>query len=106
MLGHSLGRRLTGLAAPVDLRAMDWDARAVELRTPTLLIHSVDDDYVPYGPSVSLAERNPEMVTYVPFRGARHTKEWNVDREKWERVVRSWLEPRLAPLAPQLTGGR
>jgi len=106
MLGHSLGRRLTGLAAPVDLRAMDWDARAVELRTPTLLIHSVDDDYVPYGPSASLAERNPEMVTFEPFRAARHTKEWNVDPEKWERLVRSWLEPRLAPLAPQLTGGR
>ncbi|MGW9412802.1 alpha/beta hydrolase family protein [Arthrobacter cupressi] len=106
MLGHSLGRRLTGLAAPLDLRAMDWDARAVELRTPTLLIHSVDDDYVPYGPSASLAERNPEMVTYVPFTAARHTKEWNVDREKWERLVRSWLEPRLAPLAPELTGGR
>ncbi|WP_115787409.1 alpha/beta hydrolase family protein [Arthrobacter silvisoli] len=106
MLGHSLGRRLTGLAAPLDLRTMDWDARAVELRTPTLLLHSVDDDYVPYGPSASLAERNPEMVTFEPFSKARHTKEWNVDREKWERLVRSWLEPRLAPLAPELTGGR
>ncbi len=106
MLGHSLGRRLTGLAAPVDLRAMDWDTRAVELRTPTLVIHSVDDEYVPYGPSASLAERNPEMVTFEPFRAARHTKEWNADPEKWERLVRSWLEPRLRPLAPQLTGGR
>ena len=46
-----LGRRLTGLAAPVDLKAMDWVSRAVELRTPTLIIHSVDDEYVPYGPS-------------------------------------------------------
>ncbi|OFI39030.1 lipase [Arthrobacter sp. SW1] len=106
MLGHSLGRRLTGLAAPVDLRVMDWDTRAVELRTPTLVIHSVDDEYVPYGPSASLAERNPEMVTFEPFRKARHTKEWNVDPEKWGRLVRSWLEPRLTPLAPQLTGSR
>lgn len=57
MLGHPLGRRLTGLAAPVDLKAMDWDARAVELRTPTLVIHSVDDEYVPYEPSASLAEK-------------------------------------------------
>ena len=99
MLGHSLGRRLTGLAAPVDLRAMDWDARAVELRTPTLLIHSVDDDYVPYGPSASLAERNPEMVTFEPFRAARHTKEWNVDPERWERQVSAWLRQQLAPRA-------
>lgn len=106
MLSHPLGRRLTGLSAPVNLRAMDWDSRAVELRTPTLVIHSVDDEYVPYEPSASLAERNPEMVTFEPFSTARHTKEWNVDPEKWERLVRSWLAPRLAPLAPQLKGQR
>lgn len=97
MLTHPLGRRLTGLAAPVDLKSMDWEARAVELRTPTLLIHSVDDDYVPFGPSATLAEKNPEMVTFVPFDGARHTKEWNVDPEKWERTVESWLQRLLAP---------
>ncbi|MEV7661881.1 alpha/beta fold hydrolase [Paenarthrobacter sp. NPDC089316] len=97
MLGHPLGRRLTGLAAPVDFKAMDWESRAVELRTPTLLIHSVDDDYVPFGPSASLAEKNPEMVTFEPFHGARHTKEWNVDPERWERLVRSWLQTQLAP---------
>jgi pimeloyl-ACP methyl ester carboxylesterase len=97
MLGHPLGRRLTGLSAPVDLKAMDWEARAVELRTPTLLIHSVDDDYVPYEPSASLAEKNPEMVTFEPFTGTRHTKEWNVDPERWERVVRAWLQRQLAP---------
>lgn len=97
MLGHPLGRRLTGLAAPVDLKAMDWDARAVELRTPTLVLHSVDDEYVPYEPSASLAEKNPDMVTFEPFEGARHTKEWNVDPQKWERLVRSWLAPHLTP---------
>ncbi|MFF1830625.1 alpha/beta hydrolase family protein [Paenarthrobacter sp. NPDC058040] len=97
MLSHPLGRRLTGLAAPVDLKAMDWEARAVELRTPTLVIHSVDDDYVPFEPSASLAEKNPEMVTFEPFHGARHTKEWNVDPGKWERLVTSWLQRQLAP---------
>lgn len=97
MLGHPLGRRLTGLAAPVNLKAMDWEARAVELRTPTLLIHSVDDEYVPFEPSASLAEKNPDMVTFEAFHGSRHTKEWNVDPEKWERMVRSWLLQQLAP---------
>ncbi len=97
MLGHALGRRLTGLAAPVDFKALDWEARAVELRTPTLIVHSVDDDYVPYGPSASVAAKNPEMVTFEPFHGARHTKEWNVDPEKWERVVSAWLRRQLVP---------
>ncbi|KRE85039.1 alpha/beta hydrolase family protein [Arthrobacter sp. Soil764] len=97
MLGHPLGRRLTGLSAPVDLKVMDWVSRAVELRTPTLIIHSVDDEYVPYGPSALLAERNPEMVTFETFRHARHTKEWNVDPERWERLVKAWLRQQLAP---------
>ncbi|QDW29550.1 alpha/beta fold hydrolase [Arthrobacter sp. KBS0702] len=97
MMSHRLGRRLTGLAAPVDLKAMDWVSRAVELRTPTLILHSVDDEYVPYGPSADLAERNPEMVTFETFNTARHTKEWNVDPERWEALVTAWLRQQLAP---------
>ncbi len=105
MLGHPLGRRLTGLSAPVDLKAMDWVARAVELRTPTLIVHSVDDEYVPYEPSALLAERNPEMVTFETFNHARHTKEWNVDPARWERVVKAWLRQQLAPrVNPGQTG--
>lgn len=99
MLSHRLGRRLTGLAAPVDLKAMDWVSRAVELRTPTLILHSVDDEYVPYGPSAALAEKNPDMVTFEPFNKALHTKEWNVDPERWERLVTAWLRQQLAPRA-------
>jgi uncharacterized protein len=99
MLSHKLGRRLTGLAAPVDLKTMDWVSRAVELRTPTLIIHSVDDEYVPYGPSAALAERNPEMVTFESFEQALHTKEWNVDPERWDRLVTAWLRRQLAPRA-------
>ncbi|MFF1385340.1 alpha/beta hydrolase family protein [Arthrobacter sp. NPDC058288] len=99
MMGHPLGRRLTGLAAPVDLKSMDWVSRAVELRTPTLILHSVDDEYVPYGPSASIAEKNPEMVTFETFQTARHTKEWNVDPQRWESLVTAWLRRQLAPRA-------
>lgn len=95
MLSHPLGRRLTGLSAPVDLKSMDWVTRSIELRTPTLILHSVDDDFVPYGPSEKLAAKNPEMVTFVPFEHARHTREWNVDRERWESTVREWLGAQL-----------
>lgn len=97
MMSHKLGRRLTGLAAPVDLKTMDWVSRAVELRTPTLILHSVDDEYVPYGPSAALAEKNPEMVTFEKFDRALHTKEWNVDPERWEGLVSAWLRLQLAP---------
>ena len=97
MMGHRLGRRLTGLAAPVDLKSMDWVSRAVDLRTPTLIVHSVDDEYVPYGPSALLAEKNPEMVTFEAFEKARHAKEWNADPVRWESLVKAWLQQQLAP---------
>jgi len=99
MLSHPLGRRITGLSAPVDLKSMDWVARAGELRTPTLIIHSVDDEFVPFGPSAELAERNPEMVTFEPFSHARHTAEWNVEPQRWDAVVKKWLAPRLGSIA-------
>lgn len=95
MLSHPLGQRITGLAAPVDFKSMDWVARAIELRTPSLILHSIDDDFVPYEPTAELARRNPEMVTFEPFSKARHTKEWNVDPQRWESAVETWLRPRL-----------
>jgi uncharacterized protein len=72
-------------------------SRAVELRTPTLILHSVDDEYVPYRPSALLAEKNPEMVTFEAFEKARHAKEWNVNPERWENLVKAWLQQQLAP---------
>ena len=95
MLTHPLGQRITGLAAPVNFKSMDWVSRAVELRTPSLILHSIDDDFVPYEPTAELAKRNPEMVTFEPFSKAGHTKEWNVDPGRWENVVECWLRPRL-----------
>ena len=99
MLSHPLGRRITGLAAPVNFKSMDWVSRAIELRTPSLILHSIDDDFVPYGPTAELAKRNPEMVTFEPFSKARHTKEWNVEPARWENTVESWLRPRLGRYA-------
>jgi hypothetical protein len=37
------------------------------------------------------------MVTFEPFSKALHTKEWNVDPERWERLVTAWLRQQLAP---------
>ncbi|MEZ0493669.1 alpha/beta hydrolase family protein [Kineococcus sp. TBRC 1896] len=94
LLGHPVGRRLVGLAGPVDLRAMDWVRRAEELALPVLLLHSDADDYVPSGPSQRLAQARPDLITYVASSTARHTKEWNVDPQGWESAVREFLAPR------------
>ncbi|HXF02278.1 MAG TPA: alpha/beta fold hydrolase, partial [Arthrobacter sp.] len=40
LISNKAGRLLTGLAAPLDLKMMNWVARADELRVPTLIVHS------------------------------------------------------------------
>lgn len=87
VLEHRHARRVVGLEEPVTLDHFDWVSRAEELDVPVLLIHSEDDEYVPAGPSQRLAEARPDLVTYVPFTQARHTREWNVDPQRWDSAV-------------------
>lgn len=96
------GRRVTGLAAPVDLQAMNWIDRADQLRDHVLIMHSVDDNIVPYGPSRDLARKNPK-VTYVSFAQARHVKEWNHDPQRWDSSVIDWVTDLFSRPAPGQT---
>ncbi|HET7476626.1 MAG TPA: prolyl oligopeptidase family serine peptidase [Dermatophilaceae bacterium] len=91
LLGRRWSRRLVGVHEPIDVASTNWDDRAEELRHPVLLIHSEDDEFVPSGPSARLAAKRPDLVRWEPWRLARHTKEWNVDSDRWERVVRTFL---------------
>jgi alpha-beta hydrolase superfamily lysophospholipase len=85
------GGRVTGLAAPLDLAVMDFVARADALTVPVLLMHSDDDGFVPPDAARALAAARPDIVTYVPFQTARHTKIWNYDEERWRRTIGDWL---------------
>ncbi|HIW98972.1 MAG TPA: lysophospholipase [Candidatus Nesterenkonia stercoripullorum] len=102
-IANEAGRRTTGLAAPVDLKALNWIDRADQLHVRTLIMHSSDDPVVPYGPSRDLAARN-EMVTFVPFAQARHVKEWNYDPQRWNAHVTEWLEDLFTAEAPPRIG--
>ncbi|MEW1978745.1 alpha/beta fold hydrolase [Kocuria palustris] len=91
------GLWLTGLAAPLDLGSLDWITRADQLQTPTLILHSADDEFVPDIASKRLAELN-DRVEMVGFERAPHTKEWNVDPQRWESSVLSWAQRVLPDL--------
>ncbi len=91
LMGRKLTRRLVGVHDPVDVAQTDWVARAAELQHRTLIIHSVDDEFVPVGPSQQLAAARPDLVTMEPWDTARHTKEWNVDPQRWERSVADFV---------------
>lgn len=91
LMGRRSARRLVGVHSPVDVAKTNWVQRAGELRHPMLVIHSVDDEFVPVGPSLELAAARPDLVTMEPWDTARHTKEWNVDPERWERCVADFV---------------
>jgi dipeptidyl aminopeptidase/acylaminoacyl peptidase len=91
LMGKRWARRLVGVHDPVDVAKTNWVARADELRHRILLIHSVDDEFVPIGPSERLAEARPDLVRFEPWVTARHTKEWNTDPERWETALREFV---------------
>ncbi len=84
-------KRLVGVAEPVDVALTNWVARADELRHPVLLIASDGDDFVPIGPAAQLAARRPDLVRFERWQVSRHCKEWNIDPERWERVVTEFV---------------
>jgi uncharacterized protein len=91
LIGRSWARALVGVHEPIDVALTNWELRADELKHRTLLIHSLDDEFVPAGPSISLAAKRPDLVRFEAWRQARHTKEWNVDPERWNAVVSDFL---------------
>jgi len=91
LLGWRWAGLFTGQTAPIDLRRLNLVARASELHTPILLLHSSDDGFVPATASQALAIARPDIVTFEQFTTARHTKLWNYDRERFTRVISGWL---------------
>lgn len=97
VLTSSLAPLLTGVAHPLDWGELDGVSTAIELQLPILLLHSRDDDYVPFESSARLAALEPGLVRYLEFSGAGHVRLWNQDPERWEREVRGWLAERAEP---------
>ena len=91
LMGRKLTRRLVGVHDPVDVAQTDWVARAAELRHRTLVTTRSTDEFVPVGPSQQPAAARPDLVTMEPWATARHTKEWNVDPQRWERSVADFV---------------
>lgn len=102
VMGGRWGGLITGQALPIDFRRLDFVARADELELPMLLLHSNDDGFVPVAGSRALATSRSDIVTFVPFGVARHTKLWNYDRERWNATIATWL----AELSVQSPTGR
>ncbi|WP_255209215.1 lysophospholipase [Microbacterium oleivorans] len=79
-------------ADPIVWGRLDVLARATELVIPTLILHSDGDDFVPSEASRALRDLRPDLIDLEVFDGARHTKLWNYDEERWTSRVREWLD--------------
>ncbi len=90
-----VGGLCLGLTQPIRLPELDSLRAASELNHPTLLIHSVDDDWVPDQPSVALAVARPDLIRFISWDQARHTKEWNTDPQRWEQLLREFISSKL-----------
>ena len=106
LLGSSAAARLARRTGPIDLDRLDLVARAGELAVPVLLLHSDDDGFVPSTASHALAEARPDLVQLEVFEVARHTKLWNYDPERFERVIETWLGERRRASARTERSGR
>ncbi|MBS1672612.1 MAG: alpha/beta fold hydrolase [Actinobacteria bacterium] len=83
--------RLSGSDQAIPFDELDMVSRAPELHVPILLLHSDDDGFVPSEASHALAKARPDLVTMPVFTGARHTKLWNYDQNRWTDAITDWL---------------
>jgi uncharacterized protein len=87
MMTSRVGARMVRLHEPLALHEMTPEYYAGHLIHPTQLFHALDDATVPPGPSRRLAALRPDLVEFVPFEGASHTREWNRDPARYERLL-------------------
>ena len=75
-----------------DWGERDYLRRSDELAAPILLFHGDDDETVSIKTSAALAEKRPDIVTYVRVAGATHVRSWNMDKASYESALREFLE--------------
>ena len=76
----------------IDFNELNYLKRADELAVPILLFHGDADPTVPVTTSDALAEKRPDIVTYVRVADAGHVRSWNADPSAYEASVRGFLE--------------
>ncbi|WP_193107365.1 S9 family peptidase [Brachybacterium sp. FME24] len=91
MMTSRVGGRMVRLHEPLALHEMTPEYYFEHLIHPTQLFHALDDATVPPDPSRRLAALRPDLVEFEPFEGASHTREWNRDPVRYERLLADYL---------------
>jgi esterase/lipase len=91
-----VAKGIAGVRYDLDWGELDYVDRAGGLATPMLVLQQSGDPTVPVTISEGLAAARSDLVTFERFAGDGHVQSWNVDRARYERTVRAFLE-RVAP---------
>jgi uncharacterized protein len=91
-----VAKGIAGLRYDLDWGQLDYVDRAGGLATPMLVLQQRGDPTVPVAISEALAAARADLVTFERFAGDGHVQSWNMDRARYERAVRAFLE-RVAP---------
>lgn len=83
--------QVTSRRLRVDWAELDYHRNGEHAGHPILLFHGDQDDVIPVELSDRFAEARPDWVRYVRVAGAGHVRSWNVDRDRYETVLRDWL---------------
>jgi alpha-beta hydrolase superfamily lysophospholipase len=91
-----VAKGIAGVRYDLDWGQLDYLDRAGRLAAPMLVFHQTGDPTVPVAISEALAAARPDLVTLERFAGDGHVQSWNVDRPRYERAIRAFLD-RVAP---------
>lgn len=91
VLQTNAGGMLTGAEKALNFHDLSLSKNPERLNVPTLILHSVTDDFVPMQSSLDLAERRRDLVTFIKFDEGDHVRLWNIDQDRWESAVEDWL---------------
>ncbi|WP_261663347.1 alpha/beta hydrolase [Deinococcus sp. Marseille-Q6407] len=84
--------RLVTYRSGQNFDTVDQLAAAPRFRVPILLFHSPSDKTVPFWQAQALAEARPDLVEFHSVEGARHIRTWNIDPERYEAALESFLQ--------------
>jgi uncharacterized protein len=93
-----VAKGIAGVRYDLDWGQLDYVDRAGRLAAPMLVFHQSGDPTVPVTISEALAAARSDLVTFERFGGDGHVQAWNVDRLRYERALRAFLD-RVAPPA-------
>ncbi len=91
-LAYPLVRLSARLFGHFSLERVSTAQTVKESPVPILLIHGEDDRFVPFSMAQEIARANPEKVRLVPFPGAGHGLCYLVDKERYEREMKAFLD--------------